>query len=94
MNVLEFPTDGALLAADVDSLYPSIDITRGLDAINQALLEWGATPNDREFTIFLLRDGCCLTTSLNSTTSYTYKSEVQQWEPLVRLFSHAYLWAC
>ena len=55
LNALEFPTDCALLAADVDSLYPSIDITRGLDAINQALLEWGATPKDREFTIFLLR---------------------------------------
>jgi hypothetical protein len=51
----EYPNNCALLSADVDSLYPSIDITRGLDAINQALIEYGAPPKDREFTIFLLR---------------------------------------
>ena len=55
LNTAEFPANCALLSADVDSLYPSIDITRGLDAINQALLEHGAPPKDREFTIFLLR---------------------------------------
>ena len=55
LNTAEFPANCALLSADVDSLYPSIDITRGLDAINQALLEHGPPPKDREFTIFLLR---------------------------------------
>ena len=55
LDTMEFPPGSALLSADVDSLYPSIDITRGLDAINQALLEDGTPPKDREFTIFLLR---------------------------------------
>jgi hypothetical protein len=55
LHTMEFPNECALLSADVDSLYPSIDITRGLDAINQALLEYGTPPKDREFTIFLLR---------------------------------------
>ena len=36
-NTTTFPADCALLSADVDSLYPSIDINRGLDAINEAL---------------------------------------------------------
>ena len=32
-----FPTNCALLAADVESLYPSIDLNRGLDALNETL---------------------------------------------------------
>jgi hypothetical protein len=36
-----FPSTCALLAADVESLYPSIDISRGLDAINDALKSSG-----------------------------------------------------
>ena len=44
LDTMEFPNECAMLSADVDSLYPSIDITRGLDAINQALLEHGTPP--------------------------------------------------
>jgi hypothetical protein len=48
-----FPSECALLSADVDSLYPSIDLNRGLDAINEALQK--TSTQDREFTIYLLR---------------------------------------
>jgi hypothetical protein len=55
-NTTTFPAECALLSADVDSLYPSIDINRGFDAINEALKETTNTlKTDREFTIFLLR---------------------------------------
>jgi hypothetical protein len=55
LNTTTFPINCALLSADVDSLYPSIDINRGLDAINEALIEAKTPSTDREFTIFLLR---------------------------------------
>jgi hypothetical protein len=47
LDTMKFPPGSALLSADVDSLYPSIDITRRLKN--------GTPPKDREFTIFLLR---------------------------------------
>ena len=50
-----FPPECALLSADVDSLYPSIDLNRGLDAINEALQTAKTSTQDREFTIYLLR---------------------------------------
>ena len=55
LNTTTFPTECALLSADVDSLYLSIDINRGLDAINEALKEASTSNTDRDFTIFLLR---------------------------------------
>jgi hypothetical protein len=54
-NTTTFPAECALLSADVDSLYPSIDINRGLDAINEALKNTCTSNTDREFTTFLLR---------------------------------------
>jgi hypothetical protein len=59
LNTSEFPTNCALLSADVDSLYPSIDITRGLDAINQALLEY-APPLKTANLLYFYYDGYSL----------------------------------
>ena len=50
-----FPADCALLAADVESLYPSIDITRGLDALNDTLHSTGMPPANRQRIVLLTR---------------------------------------
>ena len=66
-----FPSTCALLAADVESLHPSIDINQGLDALYNALKQKGTDSSPVGF---------CYTTSQNSMKNYTYKSEGQQWE--------------
>ena len=93
LNTLEFPTDCALLSADVDSFYPSIDITRGLDAINQALIEWGATPKDREFTIFLLR-WVLFNNILEFNNQLYLQIRGTAMGTPAQSFLRAYLWAC
>ena len=50
-----FPSNCALLAADVESLYPSIDINRGLDALNNALRATNMPHNTRLFIVKLVR---------------------------------------
>jgi hypothetical protein len=50
-----FPNNCALLAADVDSLYPSIDINRGLDALDDALRSTNTPHNIRIFIVKLAR---------------------------------------
>ena len=50
-----FPSDCALLAADVESLYPSIDINRGLDALDDALKGNNVHPDTRRFITHLAR---------------------------------------
>ena len=48
-----FPPDCALLAADVESLYPSIDLNRGLDALNETLSQ-ANTPTVHRIRIVML----------------------------------------
>ena len=48
LETRQFPITCSLLAADVESLYPSIDITRGLDALTEALKQNG-TDNTTSF---------------------------------------------
>ena len=55
LETKEFPHTCALLAADVDSLYPSIDINRGLDALDEALKEKGTPSETRHFIVKLAR---------------------------------------
>ena len=50
-----FPNNCALLAADVESLYPSIDINRGLDALDNALRATDMPHNTRIFIVKLVR---------------------------------------
>ena len=50
-----FPVDCALLSADVESLYPSIDINRGLDALNETLNSAGMPQENRQRIVLLTR---------------------------------------
>ena len=51
----EFPPTCSLLAADVESLYPSIDINRGLDALTAALKANNTDSDTRHFIVQLTR---------------------------------------
>ena len=51
----QFPSMCTLLAADVESLYPSIDINRGLDALDDALKNSGTDNQTRHLIILLTR---------------------------------------
>ena len=55
LETQEFPPTRALLAADVDSLYPSIDINRGLDALYATLKEKHFPNATRHFIVRLAR---------------------------------------
>ena len=55
LETKEFPPTCALLAADVDSLYPSIDINRGLDALDATLKEKHFPNATRHFIVRLAR---------------------------------------
>ena len=55
LEIKPFPPTCALLAADVESLYPSIDINRGLDALDHTLKEKHFPTDTRQFIIRLAR---------------------------------------
>jgi hypothetical protein len=52
---MQFPMTCSLLAADVETLYPSIDINRGLDALNEALGHHKVDNETKRFIILLTR---------------------------------------
>jgi hypothetical protein len=55
LETRQFPMTCSLLAADVESLYPSIDINRGLDALSEALKLKGTDSETRFFIVQLTR---------------------------------------
>jgi len=55
LDTKQFPMTCSLLAADVESLYPSIDINRGLDALNEALGQQHVDNETKRFIILLTR---------------------------------------
>ena len=68
----QFPPTCALLAADVESLYPSIDINQGLDALDNALRKSGKDNNTRQLIILLTR-----WVLLNNITEFNGKIYIQ-----------------
>jgi len=67
-----FPPTCALLAADVESLYPSIDINRGLDALDSALKDINTDSDKRYFIVMLTR-----WVLLNNITEFNNKLYLQ-----------------
>ena len=55
LDTRQFPSNCSLLAADVESLYPSIDINRGLDALTAALKANNTDRDTRHFIVQLTR---------------------------------------
>ena len=72
LDVRTFPPTCALLAADVESLYPSIDINRGLDALNSALKDINTDSDQRYFIVMLTR-----WVLLNNITEFNNKLYLQ-----------------
>ena len=72
LETKEFPPTCALLAADVDSLYPSIDINRGLDALDATLKEKHFPNATRHFIVRLAR-----WVLLNNITEFNNKLYLQ-----------------
>ena len=68
----QFPSMCTLLAADVESLYPSIDINRGLDALDDALKNSGTDNQTRQHIILLTR-----WVLLNNITEFNGKLYIQ-----------------
>ena len=72
LETKEFPPTCALLAADVDSLYPSIDINRGLDALDATLKDKHFPTATRHFIVRLAR-----WVLLNNITEFNNKLYLQ-----------------
>ena len=72
LDVRTFPPTCALLAADVERLYPSIDINRGLDALNSALKDINTDSDQRYFIVMLTR-----WVLLNNITEFNNKLYLQ-----------------
>ena len=68
----QFPLTCSLLAADVESLYPSIDINKGLDALDDALRNSGKDNQTRQLIIMLTR-----WVLLNNITEFNGKLYIQ-----------------
>ena len=73
LDTKEFPITCSLLAADVESLYPSIDINRGLDALNDALSSHKVDSETRRFIILLTR-----WVLMNNITEFNDKLYIQK----------------
>jgi hypothetical protein len=72
LDTREFPITCSLLAADVESLYPSIDINRGLDALEDALKNHKVDNDTRRFIILLTR-----WVLMNNVTEFNGKLYIQ-----------------
>jgi hypothetical protein len=87
----QIPLTCTLLAADVKSLYPSIDIDRGLDALNDALKQSGKHDQTRQLIILLTR-----WVLLNNITEFIGKLYIRIRGFAMRqhalLYLHAFIW--
>ena len=72
LDTRQFPSTCSLLAADVESLYPSIDINRGLDALTAALKANKTDSDTRHFIVQLTR-----WVLMNNVTEFNGKLYIQ-----------------
>ena len=72
LDTRQFPSNCSLLAADVESLYPSIDINRGLDALTAALKANNTDRDTRHFIVQLTR-----WVLMNNVTEFNGKLYIQ-----------------
>ena len=72
LDTRQFPSNCSILAADVESLYPSIDINRGLDALTAALKANNTDSDTRHFIVQLTR-----WVLMNNVTEFNGKLYIQ-----------------